>query len=330
MRRYINPNPLPPQVSRRRHSSPPAAKGIQHNVPFIRRGANDTLQQSHRLLCRIPNPLARHINNRPHIGPVPNIANIDIRIGLPLLVELLVEKRTLVNQPFLRRVMPISIRLDIEQQNVMLARPIPGADAAGSVAPNYLVAEVIRAENPIHQNLQVMAGGRVAVQIDAARRLQQPPHLRQPLGNIAEVRQHTRTPQCLLQPAHRPASRMRRRAGNPPHPPRRRRIPLPGILKRPHLRRRPVPLPKQDVVVGVAVKRRIQVNQIHAVRRPPPHPVQAIAVTKGLRCHPNLHIIRCEKRRRPQPTVQPPPTARLIVMRYPNAGPQPVHRQRIG
>ena len=126
------------------------------------------------------------------------------------------------------------------------------------------------------------------------RRLQQPTHLRQPLGKIANISQHSGAAQKALHPGNHPVRRMRRRVDDAPRPGRRRRIPLPGIPERPDLCRYSVSFAKEDIVVGAAVKRRVKVDQVNAAARPLlPHPAKAVAVVQGLRGQINLHQIEC-------------------------------------
>ena len=56
--------------------------------------------------------------------------------------------------------------------------------------PSYLIPEVALPKDRIHQHLQVVGRRRVAVEIDTACRLQNPPHLKKPHSHHGKVRLH--------------------------------------------------------------------------------------------------------------------------------------------
>ena len=56
----------------------------------------------------------------------------------------------------------------IEQDDVVYWAPPSGAAVRGGSLPNYFVAEIVRAEYAVHQEFEVVAGGGVAVEVDAA------------------------------------------------------------------------------------------------------------------------------------------------------------------
>ena len=173
----------------------------------------------------------------------------------------------------------------------MLAGEVVGRDAAAAIAPDDFVAEAISPKHAIHQQLDVVTGGGVAVQIDGGGGFHQPPHFGQAICQVAQIGQHTGVAQKGAQPGNRPMRRVCDGVGDALRAFDRRRIPLPGIPEGPDLRRHAVALAEQDIVVGVAVERRVQVNQIDAVVRPLPHPVQAVAVVEGLGVHCILLIL---------------------------------------
>ena len=78
----------------------------------------------------------------------------------------------------------------ISQDDVMLAGKVSARRAATRVAPHDLVAETLAPENGVHEFFEVMAGGRVAVQIDAARRFEDSAHLDQPHPHETQIRSH--------------------------------------------------------------------------------------------------------------------------------------------
>ena len=110
-------------------------------------------------------------------------------------------------------------RLCVVQQYIRdVAVAIGGVVALGAL-PRYLVPEVLVPENRVHHDLDVMAGGRVAVEVNRAGRFEQAAHGQEPLHHVGEVGQHARIVSCASAFTHSrqnsatssamPASRMR-------------------------------------------------------------------------------------------------------------------------
>ena len=72
----------------------------------------------------------------------------------------------------------------------MFAGEVVLRDTASTIRPNNFIAEPIFAKDAIHQELEVVGGGGVAVQVDGARRLQDALHLQQPHRHEDEVGLH--------------------------------------------------------------------------------------------------------------------------------------------
>lgn len=102
------------------------------------------------------------------------------------------------------------------------------------------------------------------MQVDRTRRLEHAPQLDDPRGHHREVRKHVGFAEEPLhrdeRVRHSPAllDGLRERA-------RRALVPLPSVLERLDLSRRPraVLLGEEDVVVLVALERRVQVDEVH-------------------------------------------------------------------
>ena len=71
-----------------------------------------------------------------------------------------------------------------------VASPCHRVPVRARALPDDLVPEVLRPEHRVHQHLQVVAGRRVAVQVEATRRLQHAAQLDQARGHHGEVRHH--------------------------------------------------------------------------------------------------------------------------------------------
>ena len=72
----------------------------------------------------------------------------------------------------------------------MLSRECCPWNAAAPVAPHDLVPEVLPPEHRVRHGLEVVARGRVAVQVQAPGRLEHPAHREQPHGHEAQERAH--------------------------------------------------------------------------------------------------------------------------------------------
>ena len=109
---------------------------------------------------------------------------------------------------------------------------------------------------------EVVARGRVAVQVDAAGRLEQTSHLDQPQPHVAEVGQHPRLAEDLPQADRHGVERMTHGPLDVPHAVGGASVPLPRIDEAPDLGGSAVLPAEDDVVVGVAVERRVEVEEV--------------------------------------------------------------------
>jgi hypothetical protein len=149
--------------------------------------------------------------------------------------------------------------------------------------PDDLVPEVAGPEHPVQQQLQIVARGRVAVQIQAAGRFQHAVELDQPRRHHREIRHHVVLTEKLLHRAEQVgdvgiAARHHLVKGL-----RGFRAIVPAILERLDLavRGRALGRLEEDVVVGVGVERRVEIDQVDAlVRNVLAQHLQIVAIVK--------------------------------------------------
>ena len=152
--------------------------------------------------------------------------------------------------------------------------PESGRVVVGGRSPPYdVVAKVPRSEYRIHEYLEVVRGGVVAVEVDAASGLEYPASLGEPRAHVCEVGQHPRWAEQLHERDRGVVKRVRHGVLERGHAVCGGGIPSPGVREAAHLRWRAVALPKEDVVLGVAVEGRVEVDQVNRLVRPFPHPV---------------------------------------------------------
>ena len=153
----------------------------------------------------------------------------------------------------------------------------------GGAFPDDFVPEVSWSEHRIAHELEVVARGRVAVQIEARVLAHDAPALLEALGHVREVGEHSALAQDGLKAgegAMRPAprgSRCCRHSGS------RGLVPVPRVGKGSHLGGDAVPAAVQDVVVRFRVERRVEVNEVDALCGPPSQHVETIAVIESVR-----------------------------------------------
>ena len=158
--------------------------------------------------------------------------------------------------------------------------PSRGPVVAARSPPDDLVSEPFRPEDAIEHGFQVVARGRVAVQVETPGRLQEPVHVFQPFGHVGEVGEHAGFAEHAGQPDNGLVRRPRDRGPVPFQPFAGSRVPGPRVVERPVLRVTGRAGREQHAVVGVAVERRVQVDQIDGGIVPPGHPVEAVAVAE--------------------------------------------------
>ena len=83
--------------------------------------------------------------------------------------------------------MAIRRRFDIEHYRIVLAGPVSSADAAGAVAPDQIVAKVLRPEHGVKRKAQVCVGVVVAVQVEAAAGLEYAVYLYEAHSHVGQV-----------------------------------------------------------------------------------------------------------------------------------------------
>ena len=162
------------------------------------------------------------------------------------------------------------IALGAEQDVVLdapvLATALAGVAVGAGAFPDNLRLEVDCAKQHVNHQADEVAGRGVAVQVDAAVGLQHPVQFCQARRHHGQVSHHVALPQEAAQRLHQVRQPRRaaghnvvvRRFGLRPPPP---SVAEGGNLS---LGMPTAVLPKQHVVVGVGVERRVQVNQVHA------------------------------------------------------------------
>ena len=191
----------------------------------------------------------------------------------------------------------------VEQDHVTHPARLLAALGAVVVAtgalPGDFGAEGAGPEHGIGQHLQVVAGGGVAVQVEGAGGLQQPVQVFQALGHVGQVGEHAGRPEQPGQGHDGAMRRARYRGLEARQPLAGGRVPRPGVGECARLRTAGGAGGVQQVVVGVGVERRVQVDQVHGGIVPPLHPVQAIAVAERVlrrRVHPAARRSRSRSR----------------------------------
>ena len=132
--------------------------------------------------------------------------------------------------------------------------------------PYNLVAEVFAAEDGVEDDLQVVAGGRVAVEVEAAGRLEHPVQFDQARRHHHQVRHHLVRADDLAQRAHRRRHARQSFLYQFVIGALRRFAPMPRILEGGDLGVALLPalVFEQHVVGSAAVEGRIEVNQVNA------------------------------------------------------------------
>jgi hypothetical protein len=172
-----------------------------------------------------------------------------------------------------------SIALRAEQNVVVVLSPITALPLCNSrPLPDDVVSEVVHSKHRVHEELEVVAGGGVAVQIDRAGGLEN-------AAQLDEARSH-----------HLAARANRLFIGA-----RGRLVPVPCVLEGHDLRRRPraVLLGKEHIVILIALEGRIEIDQIHRlILQVAPQDVEIVAVIECVFHFSSLDV--------PRPPFYPP------------------------
>ena len=136
----------------------------------------------------------------------------------------------------------------------------------GGALPHDFVLEIVRAEDGVHQQLQIVARRRVAVEIDASAGLEDAVKLRHSLRHHREIRHHVVRAQKLAHRREQFAELLRTVGYDVLVGALRLQAPAPRVVERGDLRRRirAAALAEQDVVGGFGVERRIEIDQVDA------------------------------------------------------------------
>ena len=179
----------------------------------------------------------------------------------------------------------------IVEQSVGNTPPSLGVRLSAAPPPHDLVPEVLSSKHRIHQRPEIAARSRIAVQIDAPSRLQQPAHLHEAHAHEAEERAHIVPPAGARRLDDRPyilvlwivAQRIRKLRM-------RFLVPLPAVLER-CARREGV---RRRVEVPPLVERRVGRYQIDRLRIHGAHEVDVVPPEQGSVVEvPFWHVLGC-------------------------------------
>ena len=157
--------------------------------------------------------------------------------------------------------------LDVEEQDIVhspeVLRPLPRIAVRVRALPNDLVHVAARSENRIHQELQIVAGRRVAVQVDAAGGLEHAAQLHEARGHHRKVGEHVAGAEQRVEGLQGLAHLSAGLDGGLVAP-LGGQVPRPRIFERLDLAGRLLAamLGKEHVVGGVAVERRVEVDEV--------------------------------------------------------------------
>ena len=177
------------------------------------------------------------------------------------------------------------VAFSVKEDVVDNAAETPGVVVGGGPPPDQVVAVAGDAKDVIQQGFEVMAGGVVAVIVDAAGGLEQAAHFGQAFRHIGEIGEHTGGAEHQVEAGDGAVGGMADGALEAFQAAGGGLVPAPGVGESADLGGGAVAASVEDVVVGVAVEGGIQVNQVGAFVRPFLHPVQAVAEVEGLVFH---------------------------------------------
>jgi len=174
-----------------------AAERVQHDIVFVGRCFDNSLQQRERFLSGVVKSfVADGLPQRINVGPPVRhrspfgLVQITSSAGIGFITAtVFIGGSELGDRRFryrrIRAVENAGVAFAVTENNVVLAvESVFRSLAAGRITPNDFIAVVFLAENFIHHHFQVMRCGRVAVQVNAAGVFQHAVHLRESLGHI--------------------------------------------------------------------------------------------------------------------------------------------------
>ena len=283
---HVDADPLAAQFLGGVNRRAAAAEGVKHHVALVGRGGDDSFQQRQRLLRGVTQLLGRERLDVRRIerGIVPHVVDrLALWIGAAAAPDVIVIMR---DEQLVERPVGGGIAQIIEN-GVVVADPVlrPRLEAADPAGPPHdLAPEMCRAEHAVQQQLQIMARGRITVEVQAAGRLQHAVKLQQPGRHHRQIGHHVVFAQ---ERPHRVEQVERRRVAavrDAVERVLRAVVPLPGILERLDLGIGAGGAGRgaeQHIVAGVRIERRVEVDQVDAaVRDVAAQDVQIVAVIK--------------------------------------------------
>ena len=163
----------------------------------------------------------------------------------------------------------------VEQQNIMFALKSVALGCVSFITPNYFILEFGPPKHRIHEQLQVVAGRGVAMEIDRSCLFQDSAHLKQPHGHHDQVRLRALSVGLPSRPYDRIHSLVL--IGYFAVPRHVHIIQSPGVLKRCSRCLRA----DGSRVGPVAIEGRVKIDQVHGFGVHPPHDGQVIASPHG-------------------------------------------------
>ena len=154
----------------------------------------------------------------------------------------------------------------VEEDHVVVTHELALRDAPLSVAPDDFVAKVRLPEHPVQQQFQIVARGRIAVEVQAAGRFQHAVQFDQADRHHRQIGHHV----VVAQEAAHGVQQVERlgmaAARDPVEGVLRAVVPVPAILERGDLRigGRAGGRAEEDVVGGIRIERRVEIDQVDA------------------------------------------------------------------
>ena len=132
--------------------------------------------------------------------------------------------------------------------------------------PNYFVTKIRRSEHPVQQHPQIMARGRVAMEIEAARGFEDAMQFHQTRGHHRQIRHHGGGSEKAVEGLHHVHDGGVRAIVHKLGVGLRGVRPIPGVGEGVKLRLAGFPgsLAEKDVVIGVGIEGRVEINEVNA------------------------------------------------------------------
>lgn len=175
----------------------------------------------------------------------------------------------------------------IIQDHIVDSSPFLRVVMTACPLPYYFILKIFNSKDAIHNDLQIMAGGGVAMQVDAAGWFEHAAQLNEADGHHGKIGEHVGVAQHLAHGNERLADLLSA-FGHFPVCSRGGMVPMPGVLKRLELRGGlgSVVLFEEHVVGGFAVEGRVEVDQVNGlVGHVAAEDVEVVTVIECVHCY---------------------------------------------